>query len=191
MTIIYKRGPLKRIYRWKSTLHSTGVITQLNIIKSTMQDHLKKTGYVSRYDLWVYHSLTLQNKVAWISECDSLLKRNKEAPFLKWLVTEDEKWMLYNNVTKTRSWGKESKMNLPQVTSRGSLHSKKSVSLCIVGLQMNYLLWIVSIKSANKLGKIRLPKGKFENKNRRKASRTDQSSRCCVPTWQWSAPLCD
>ena len=39
-----------------------------------------------------------------ISICVSLLKRNAIDPFLKRLITSDEKWIVYNNVNRKRSW---------------------------------------------------------------------------------------
>ena len=36
--------------------------------------------------------------------CESLLNRNKIDPFLKWMVTGDEKWVTYDNVKRKRSW---------------------------------------------------------------------------------------
>ena len=38
-----------------------------------------------------------------ISTCDSLLKCNETVPFLKQIVTGDEKWILYNNEDWKRS----------------------------------------------------------------------------------------
>ena len=33
-----------------------------------------------------------------IFTCDSLLRRNENVPFLKLIVSGDEKWILYNNM---------------------------------------------------------------------------------------------
>ena len=33
-----------------------------------------------------------------IFTCDSLLRRNENVPFLKQIVSGDEKWILYNNM---------------------------------------------------------------------------------------------
>lgn len=74
-----------------------------------------------------YHTLTLQN-ITQILADDSLLKQNEEAPFLKWVTTGDEKWILFTNVTKRGSWGKSNE--LCQVTSRGELNPKK-VMFCV------------------------------------------------------------
>jgi len=63
-----------------------------------------------------------------ISICNLLLKRNENCPFLKWMIIGDEKWVVYNNVQRKRSWGKKDK--LPQITSKQNIHAKK-VMLCI------------------------------------------------------------
>jgi len=36
-----------------------------------------------------------------------LLKRNEIEPFFKWLITDDEKWIMYNNNVQKRSWSKQ------------------------------------------------------------------------------------
>ncbi|KAJ0170203.1 hypothetical protein K1T71_014131 [Dendrolimus kikuchii] len=38
--------------------------------------------------------------------CDSLLRRNETDPFLKKLVTGDEKWITYDKNVRKRSWSK-------------------------------------------------------------------------------------
>jgi len=44
---------------------------------------------------------------------DLLLERNENCPFFKWMITGDEKWIVYNNsnnnVQRKRSWGKKDK----------------------------------------------------------------------------------
>ncbi|XP_017795782.1 PREDICTED: histone-lysine N-methyltransferase SETMAR-like [Habropoda laboriosa] len=63
----------------------------LNISKSTIHEHFVKLGYINRFDVWVPHDLTEKNLMDRISICDSVYKRNEETPFLKQLVTGDEK----------------------------------------------------------------------------------------------------
>ncbi|GFU66725.1 putative DD34D transposase [Trichonephila clavipes] len=41
-----------------------------------------------------------------ISICESLAKRNEIDPFLKWMVTGDEKGVPYDNNLRKRSWSK-------------------------------------------------------------------------------------
>ena len=78
----------------------------LKISKSSSENHLHQLGYVNRFDVWVPRELSEKNLLDYISSCDSLLTRNQNVPFLKQIVTGDEKWILYSNVEWKRSWGK-------------------------------------------------------------------------------------
>ena len=64
-----------------------------------------------------------KNLLDCISTCDSLLKRNENIPFLKQIMTGDEKWILHNNVEQNRSWGKQNEP--PPTTPKTGLHPKK------------------------------------------------------------------
>ena len=100
----------------------------LKISKSNVENHLHQLGYINRFDVWVPHKLSKKNLLDRISTCDSLLKRNEDVPFVKQIVTGDQKWILYNNVEWKRSWGKR---NEPLTsTPNACLHLKK-VMLCI------------------------------------------------------------
>ena len=81
------------------------IANTLKIPKSSFGNHLYQLGYVHRFNVWVPHKLSEKNLLDRISTCDSLLKRNENVPFLKQIVTGDEKWILYNNVEWKRSWG--------------------------------------------------------------------------------------
>ncbi|XP_018050476.1 PREDICTED: histone-lysine N-methyltransferase SETMAR-like [Atta colombica] len=83
----------------------------LNMSKSTIHEHFVKFGYINRFDVWIPHDLTEKNLMDRISICDSLYKCNGETPFLKQVVTRDEKWIIYNNVVSQKDLG-ESGMNL-------------------------------------------------------------------------------
>ncbi|GFW87641.1 putative DD34D transposase [Trichonephila clavipes] len=39
---------------------------------------------------------------------EALAKRNKIDPFLKWMVTEDEKWVTCDTIVRKQSWSKRS-----------------------------------------------------------------------------------
>ena len=78
----------------------------LKMSKSSVENHLHQLGYVNCFDVWVPHNLSEKNLLDSVSTCDSLLKRNENVPFLKQIVTGDEKWILYNNVEQKRLWGK-------------------------------------------------------------------------------------
>ena len=55
--------------------------------------------------------------------CDSLLKRYKTDPFLKRIITGDEKWVIYDNVVQKRLWSKRDEP--AQSTSKPDIHQKK------------------------------------------------------------------
>ena len=98
----------------------------LKISKSSVENHLHQLGYVNHFNVWVLHKLSKKN-LYHISACDSLLKCNKNVPFLKQIVTGDEKWVLYNNVKQKIAWGKRNEA--PPTSSKLSLHPMK-VLLC-------------------------------------------------------------
>ncbi|GFV26050.1 histone-lysine N-methyltransferase SETMAR [Trichonephila clavipes] len=64
---------------------------RLNLSNSTVYDHLKGLGLSSKLDVWVPHVLTERNLCRRIDVCDSLLKRHENDPFLKRIITGDEK----------------------------------------------------------------------------------------------------
>ena len=76
---------------------SHGIGKELNIDHKTVLNHLKKAGYKKKLDVWVPHELTQKNLLERVSICDSLLKRNEIDPFLKRMLTGDEKWIRYDN----------------------------------------------------------------------------------------------
>ncbi|PIO71063.1 hypothetical protein TELCIR_07048 [Teladorsagia circumcincta] len=77
---------------------------RLDVSKSTIHEHLMELGFVERLDVWVPHKLSERNLMDPVSVCDSLLKRNENEPFPKRMVTGDEKWIVYNDVERKRSW---------------------------------------------------------------------------------------
>ena len=82
------------------------IVDILKISKSSTENHLHQLGYVNRFDVWVPRKLSEKNLLDHISACDSLLKCNENLLFLKQIVMGDEKWILFNNVERKRSWGK-------------------------------------------------------------------------------------
>lgn len=66
----------------------------MKLIESTSQqcqDNYVNLVWLRKADVLVPHELMEKNLIGRISACDSLLKRNEIDPFLKWMVTVDEK----------------------------------------------------------------------------------------------------
>ena len=82
------------------------IAEKLNISHTCVERHLKQLGYVNKLDIWVPHELNELKLTKRISICDSMLKRNETDPFLKRIITGDEKWLVYDNVVRKRSWSK-------------------------------------------------------------------------------------
>ena len=76
-----------------------------------------------KLDVWVPHDLTVKNLMDRFSICESLLKRNDIEPFLKRLITGDEKWITYDNNVRKRSWTKRNEA--PQTVAKPKLTPRK------------------------------------------------------------------
>ena len=59
---------------------------------------------MKKVDLRVPHQLKEIHLTQRISIYDSLLKLNEIDPFLKQPIAGDQKWIVYNNVNRNRSW---------------------------------------------------------------------------------------
>ena len=57
-----------------------------------------------KLDVWVPHELTQRNLNDRITISKMLLKRNEMEPFLKRIITGDEKWVKYENIKRKCSW---------------------------------------------------------------------------------------
>ena len=109
----------------KNNLPSTTreITEKLNISHTCVERHLKQLGYVNKLDIWVPHKMNEIQLTKRISICDSLLKRNETDPFLKRIITGNEKWVVYDNVVRKRLWSKRDEP--AQSTSKAYIHQKK------------------------------------------------------------------
>ena len=96
-------------------------------IKSVKTDR-SQTFETSRIklDICVPHVLTERNLLHRINDCDALIRRQRNDPFLKRVVASDEKWVVCNNVKRKISWSK--KEESAQTTSKPDIHQKQVMS---------------------------------------------------------------
>ncbi|KAL0883504.1 hypothetical protein ABMA27_016869 [Loxostege sticticalis] len=113
------------------------VAEDLGIDYKTILVHLKKTGYTKKVDIWVPYELTERNLMNSVLICDSLIRRNKSEPFLKKLITGDEKWITYDKNVQKRSWSKAGQAS--QTGAKPGL-TRNKVMVCVVGLEGHYSL---------------------------------------------------
>ena len=101
-------------------------------------NHLHNLGFKKKLDVWVPHELTQKNMMDRISICESLLNRNKIDPFLKRIVTGDEKWVTYDNIERKRSWSKLGEA--AQTVAKTGFYGQEGFAVCLVRLAINHLL---------------------------------------------------
>ena len=108
-----------------SDRHSTTreIAEKLQVSHTCIENHLKQLGYVQKLDTWVPHELKETHLTQRINSCDLLKKRNENYPFLKRMITGDEKWVVYNNIERKRSWSRPGEP--AQTTSKAGIHQKK------------------------------------------------------------------
>ncbi|XP_025154683.1 histone-lysine N-methyltransferase SETMAR-like [Harpegnathos saltator] len=111
---------------------------ELKISQKTVWNHLHKAGLKKKLDVWVLHELTQKNLLDRIHACDSLLKRNAIDPFLKRMVTSDEKWVTYENNRRKRSWSKRGEPVPDDRQAR--INCQEGFTVCLVGLEGNHPL---------------------------------------------------
>lgn len=109
-------------------ISSVDIGMELGIDHKTVLNHLHKAGYKKKLDVWVPHELSAKNMIDRINICDALLKRNEIEPFLKRVITGDEKWITYDNRKRKRSWIRDGEPS--QAFAKPGLTPKK-VMLCV------------------------------------------------------------
>ncbi|GFW55089.1 histone-lysine N-methyltransferase SETMAR [Trichonephila clavipes] len=72
---------------------SRSIAQELQIMHKIVLNHLHKVGFKKKLDVWVQHQLTPKHLMDRISIYKALAKWNEIDPFLKRLMTGDEKWI--------------------------------------------------------------------------------------------------
>ena len=94
----------------------------------TIRDHLHAIGKSYRAGVWVPHQLTDEQKSMRVMIANSNLIRHDKEPYLKRLVTSDEKWILYENPDCHKQWLSDGQKAVP--TPKPGLNAKKAL-LCV------------------------------------------------------------
>ncbi|GBP33380.1 Histone-lysine N-methyltransferase SETMAR [Eumeta japonica] len=77
-------------------ISSYDIAEELGIDHKTVLSHLKKAGFKNNLNSWVLHELPERNLMNGVLIYDFLLKSNKPEPFLKILITDNEKWITHD-----------------------------------------------------------------------------------------------
>lgn len=114
---------IQSIVENESNCTTRSIAAKIQISPMSVVRHLRKLNYVNCYDVFIPRQLTegqLKNR---LSICKSLLLRHTKEPFLKRIITGDEKWIAYNNPKRKRSWQKRNEPR--KTTPKRDIHSKK------------------------------------------------------------------
>ncbi len=119
---------LKNLVDAEPQLNVDEIAERLNSSHGTVYRHLQEIGKVSKLGKWVPHELSEENRQQRINVCTSLLSRQTQCSFLDRIVTGDEKWILYESVTRKRQW--VDKDQQAASTSKAGLQQHKML-LCV------------------------------------------------------------
>lgn len=100
----------------------------LNVTQQTISHRLKHMGMVQKQGHWVPHTLKPRDIERRLLICEQLLQRQKRKGFLHRIVTGDEKWILYDNPRRKKSWGYPGHASIS--TPKPNIHGSK-ILLCI------------------------------------------------------------
>ncbi|GFU01646.1 histone-lysine N-methyltransferase SETMAR [Trichonephila clavipes] len=90
-TVVKNVDKITEIIEIDRHVSSRSITQELKVDNKTVLNHLCVVGFKKKLDVWVPHQLTPKNKMDRISICEALAKRNEIDPFLKRMVTGDEK----------------------------------------------------------------------------------------------------
>ncbi|GFU35241.1 histone-lysine N-methyltransferase SETMAR [Trichonephila clavipes] len=103
-SIVENVNKITEIIEVDRLVSSRSIAQGLKIDHKPVLSHLRKIEFKKKLHVWVTHQLTPKNMMDGISICEALAKWNEINPFLKRMLTEDEKWVTYYNIERKRSW---------------------------------------------------------------------------------------
>ena len=125
---VFDDEQLKVIIEQDLRLTTREISVIMNSSKNSVSRALHRIGKVNKLDMWVPHELTPEQREIRMSACVSLKSRQIREPFLSTLITGDEKWILYSNKKRQKSWVNPGKSS--QTIAKPCLTNKK-VMLCV------------------------------------------------------------
>lgn len=118
----------------KASIEANPSVTTRELEKEHTAGHgsiiraLNDLGMVCKLNKWVPHELSESNKLNRVAKCVSLLSRHRKCPFFDRLITCDEKWVFYENVSRKTHWVEPG--SAPQTVAKRDIHGKKVMLCC-------------------------------------------------------------
>jgi histone-lysine N-methyltransferase SETMAR len=120
---VFEDEELLRVVKSNPSAICKEIAEELCCDESTVRKRLHAVGFFKKWDKWVPHRMTEENKRMRLITCNSLLARNANDPFINRIVTCDEKWILYDNSRRSGKWVQRGQA--PGMATKKDLHPKK------------------------------------------------------------------
>lgn len=124
----FDEDQLRAVVEADPHLTTREIAAQLGVSQSTIVARLRSIGKVCKLDKWVPHQLSDFDRQRRAEAATSLLSFRRTTGWLDSIVTGDEKWVLYVNEKRRRSWVDADSQ--PQQQPKPGLHPRK-VMLCV------------------------------------------------------------
>jgi len=125
---VFKDAELKALLHEDSCQTQEELAGLLGVTQQTISKRLKAMGMIQKQGNWVPYDLKPRDVERRLFACEQLLERQRQKGFLHRIVTEDEKWVHYDNPKRRKSG------RLPGYAStsmvKPNIHNSK-VMLCI------------------------------------------------------------
>lgn len=108
------------------TIEEIQAVTQVSF--GTVWNRLHGAGFVNKKNQWLPHELNESQLQKRVDICDVLLRKYSEDPFLRRMITGDEKWILYKNVAQKKCWVERGRQ--PETIAKPEIHQKKVMLCC-------------------------------------------------------------
>ncbi|GBN26635.1 Histone-lysine N-methyltransferase SETMAR [Araneus ventricosus] len=95
---------LKQIFDQDRIVSIRTIALELDVCRKTIVNTLKCINLTFKFNRWVPHELTAENKRKRKAAYLGLLRDQRKGKILDRIVTCDEKWVYYNNTSSTRGW---------------------------------------------------------------------------------------
>jgi [histone H3]-lysine36 N-dimethyltransferase SETMAR len=114
---------LKELIESDPSLTTRQLATTLRCSKNTISYHFSKLELVSKLGALIPYDLNQLQLNSRVEAGQRLLDLHRSQAWLKQIITCDEKWVCYNNITRKRQWVKRTEHAKP--TPKPPLHQKK------------------------------------------------------------------
>nr|XP_042901741.1 histone-lysine N-methyltransferase SETMAR-like [Parasteatoda tepidariorum] len=119
---------LKQIIDQDRNVSTRTIALELDVCQKTIVNALKRINLTFKFNRWVPHELTAEDKSKRKAACLVLLRDQRKENILDRIVTCDEKWVYYNNTRRKGGWSAPGES--AGSVARRTLTNKK-VLLCI------------------------------------------------------------